>query len=180
MNEIKIFLTVIILIICFSCRKNIFKDDELSIKKNNYTGNQLKIDGYYYTRYGSPEKLTIYLFFNNGILLHTGDSYEYNKLNEFEQIITSVDFINKLKGIKYSWGAYKIEGNNIQFERWYPSTPPLKAYVRAGTILNDTTFLITESYRMQDRKKTEVDSENETYHFKKYTPKPDSTNNFIN
>ncbi|MBW7845753.1 MAG: hypothetical protein H3C45_08955, partial [Bacteroidia bacterium] len=83
------------------------------------------------------------------------------------------------KKYKSNWGVFKIEGNFIQFERWYPSDPPLKAYVRAGTIINDTTFLITESYRMQDGKKTEVKTRNETYYFKQFSPKPDSTNTFV-
>ena len=161
-----------------NCSK-IWKDDKLSINRTNYTGNQLKINGYYYEKYGTPEKLTIYLFFGNGVLLHAGDGYEYNKLNEFEQIITSVEFINKLKGIKDSWGVFKVTGNIIQFERWYPGQPPLKAFVREGVILNDTTFEITESYRMVDGQKKDVHSKNETFHFKAFAPKPDSTNSFV-
>jgi hypothetical protein len=51
--------------------------------------------------------------------------------------------------------------------------------VRAGQILNDTTFVIAESYRMNEGKKTEVKERNETYHFKQFNPKPDSTNRFI-
>ena len=163
-----------------NCKKdNPLKDDVLSIGKTNYTGNHVSINGYYYKKYGTPEKLTIYLFYSNGVLLHTGDGWEHNNLNNFEQMIQSADFVNKLKGIKYAWGVFNIENNVIKFERWYPSDPPLKAYVRAGEILNDTTFMITESYRMYDGKKTEVHSKNEIYHFKQFSHKPDSTNNFV-
>jgi len=51
--------------------------------------------------------------------------------------------------------------------------------VREGDIINDTTFVISVSYRMKKGKKTEVKARNETYHFKQFSPQPDSTNNFI-
>jgi hypothetical protein len=42
---------LIIVVLCFyfgSCKKiNLFQDDELSLSRQDYTGNQLRIDGYY-------------------------------------------------------------------------------------------------------------------------------------
>lgn len=173
----KFSLIVAYMIVCCSCSSDrIWKDDELSINRTYYTGNQLKIDGYYYQKYGNPEKLTIYLFYENGTLLFAGDGYELSKLNEFEQAITSQDFVSKLHELKYCWGLFTINTNTIQFERWYPSQPPLKAYIRSGIILNDTTFQITKSIRSNGN---EESIENEMFYFKKFSPKPDSTNSFV-
>lgn len=178
-SKIMKHLLLVIVILLGSCKKNKFvKDDELSIQRTNYTGNQLRINGYYYqlidgALYG------VYCFYANGVIQHLGDGYKLSELAGFEQLITTKDFNDKSKAVKYFWGVFKIEGNSIQFERWYPSEPPYKAYVRSGTILNDSTFKITESYRMQGGQKTEVTSLNETYHFKKFSPKPDSTNAFV-
>jgi hypothetical protein len=81
---------------------------------------------------------------------------------------------------KYNYGRFLIENDNIKFERWYPGSPPLPAYIRSGTILNDTTFVITEIYRMKNGNKTEVETgRNEIYHFKQFSPKPDSTNRYV-
>jgi hypothetical protein len=81
---------------------------------------------------------------------------------------------------KFNWGVFQVNGANIKFERWYPSSGgPLKAYISSGEILNDTTFLITESYRMQKGNKTELKDRNETYYFREFSPKSDSTNKFI-
>ena len=81
---------------------------------------------------------------------------------------------------KISWSVFQFDGNNIQFERWYPSSGgPFPAYVRSGEILNDTTFIITEIYRMKDGVKTDVEESNEVYQFQAFSPKPDSTNRFI-
>lgn len=61
----------------------------------------------------------------------------------------------------------------------YKSVPILEAYVRAGKILNDTTFHITESYRMVDGVKTNIKQRDEMYYFREFDLKPDSLNNFI-
>jgi hypothetical protein len=46
-----------------NCNKDkVLKDDELSIQKTSFTGNQLRIDGYYYNKWGNPERATIYFF----------------------------------------------------------------------------------------------------------------------
>jgi hypothetical protein len=52
-------------------------------------------------------------------------------------------------------------------------------YTNIGVILNDTTFQLTESYRLKKGEKTEYQILDEIYHFRQYSPKPDSTNDFI-
>lgn len=163
-----------------SCNKDkIWKDDELSIQKVPYQGNQLRIDGYYYQQ-KDGDFYTLYTLYSNGILLYLGGGFTRDKLIELENSIQNGSFYNAAKTFKDYWGVFKIENNNIQFERWYPSSGGgLPAYVRSGNILNDTTFIIIESYRIKSGIKTEVKERNETYHFKQFSPKPDSTNTFI-
>ena len=84
-----------------------------------------------------------------------------------------------IKNIKFFWGVFNIKNNQILYERWCPSEPPYRTYVREGNIINDTTFVITKLYRMVNGKKTEESELNEVYHFKQFSPKPDSTNKFI-
>ncbi|MFH1005243.1 MAG: hypothetical protein V1781_07100 [Bacteroidota bacterium] len=173
-----IYLLLAIMNMAGNCKKdNPLKDDDLSIKRTNYTGSQLGIDGYYYQKVDATY-FSIYFFYRNGIVLSAGGSFSNE--SEMNNYIVN-EFINNksYQNSKYDWGVFQIENNTILFEHWYPSEYPYKAYVRAGSILNDTTFLINESYRMQDGKKTEVKTRNETYHFKQFSTKPDSTNNFV-
>jgi len=165
-----------------NCNKdNLWKDDELSINKEPYTGNQLRIDGYFYEigvdGYLYPE----YFFYSNGSLIYIGGRYSPNTIDaELENFITSPYYINDAKNDKLTGGLFIIDGLFIKFEKWYPSSGVgLPAYVRVGKILNDTTFVITESYRMQKGTKTETKERNETYYFRQFSPKPDSTNIFI-
>ena len=53
----------------------------------------------------------------------------------------------------------------------------MPAYLKTGDIINDTTFVITEVERSKDG--SERRTINEMYHYKHYSPKPDSTNNFV-
>ena len=163
-----------------NCTKDkIYKDDELSFAKESYIGTELRIDGYYYQeKHG--KFYTMYCFYRNGILLYLGGGFSSHQIIELENRIKNGSFYNGVKNLKDYWGVFKIENNNIKFERWYPSSGGgLPTYVREGKILNDTTFVITEVYRMKKGKKIEAETRNEIYHFKEFHPKPDSTNAFV-
>jgi hypothetical protein len=98
-----------------SCKKTgLFQDDELSLSRQNYTENQLKLEGYY--SYGEH---TVF-FYKNGVVLH-GYSFLPNELQKMEQSYKDGTSYNEAKNIKFLWGVYQIEGSNIKFERWYPS-----------------------------------------------------------
>lgn len=87
--------------------------------------------------------------------------------------------MNIVRKFKDYWGIFNIKNDSIVFERWYPSSGgPFPAYLRSGKILNDTTFVITKSFRSKIG--NEEQQLNETYHFRKFSPKPDSTNIFVN
>ena len=164
-----------------SCAKlGILQDDELSLQRQDYTGNQLRVDGYYFSEYAndSIEYVSVYFLYKNGIILF-GGSRLLSELPEAEERYRNGTFDSKVKSIKFVWGVHQIEGSNLKYEQWFPSEKPYKAYVREGEILNDTTFRITQRYRYKNDEKTEVESENKVYHFKQFSPKPDSTNSFI-
>lgn len=156
------------LLLGFNCRKS--KDDVLTIVREDYNGSELRLDGFYYWETSNNEGPLFqkYALYKNGIIHDLGATKLLEDAN-FQQ-----------GKYKIEWGVFKISGTEIKFERWYPSSGgPLQAYIRAGQILNDTTFVIKESYRMYKGKKTEMGQENEIYHFKKFSPKPDSTNTYI-
>ena len=180
-RNITLQLLIILSLLCLAsnCSKDkIFKDDVLSIPKLPYNGNQLRIDGYYYEigvdGYLYPE----YFFYSNGSLIYIGGRYSPNTIDtELEYFIKSPNYIDDAKNDKLSGGLFIIDGVSIKFEKWYPSSGGgLPAYIRSGVILNDTTFLISKSVRSKTGEEKEL---NETYHFKQFSPKPDSTNVFI-
>jgi hypothetical protein len=72
-------------------------------------------------------------------------------------------------------GKLKIAGTDtIRFERWYPGDIPYRTTISEGKIINDSTFIITRSYKGKHERER-----NEVYKFRAFSPKPDSTNRFI-
>ena len=176
----KIFFCILLLF--FSCQKLIkYKDFELT--KTSYTGNELRIDGYYYCckPYGNDDNLKHYYlrcFYRNGILQSMGEPV-LSSLEEADEYIRKNVIEGspnpKLEWLK--WGLFVINGQTIKMEYYPPVNMFTRwTYIREGTIRNDTTFHITVFYRSDGKERRD---ENEIYHFRQFSPKPDSTNNFI-
>lgn len=170
-KHINIFIIFLASGLFFSCERPFFKDDPLHVEQTYYAGDNLKINGYYYRVKDSSAGIFGYFFYRNGVVLDADARGEDD--------YTSEEWLKHEKNTKSSWGVFRIQNKTIKYEMWEPSEPPLRAYVREGIIINDTTFLITESYRLQNGKKRDQEVINQFYHFKQFSPKPDSTNPYI-
>jgi hypothetical protein len=181
---IKIIMTTTILctllLLCSSCQKIRFSDDELQLERKNYSGNQLRIDGYYHEQKSNATKGNSFFFFRNGVLLY-GYSFSKSEQEEFETNWKDGSYEKLVKENKSSWGIFTIEADKIKIEKWYPgNTKHLPAFVKEGVVLNDTMFKITSFYRLTKKgKKRDCEDKDETYYFVPFSPKPDSTNFFV-
>ncbi len=171
MRQMKIILLIItVMFFSNSCRKCIFPDEELTLSKEPYTGHQLRIDGYYYSEFGSVYR--IYFLYYDGVILSADFLTESLVEQEQSSIYESFKSTKKI-----NWGVFNIDNDIIQVEKWYPSSGGgMPVSIHKGEILNDTTFIMTISIHSKTGKQREL---NETYHFKAFSPKPDSTNSFI-
>lgn len=173
--RLKIFLIIGLICLFNSCRK-LITWDEFGLQKTSYEGNELRIDGYYYQFDVNGKYEELCCFYNNGVLLHMGG--RFSTTEEMEEYINRVFILDhRYANNKPSWGLFIINGQIIQIERYYPTDHLRKsAYIREGKILNDTTYHITVSYRSNGSERRVKD---EIYHFKQFSPKPDSTNSFV-
>jgi hypothetical protein len=164
------------LLLCFACKWLADESEELTFEKQmNHTG-KLRLSGFYLRQDPSMDSLNfnIYFLYQDGKIMYFGslDRATYNT-----ETLTDSTLIKKIKKNLVSWGLYRISGDSISFEKWHHSGgPPKITYIRKGKILNDSTFIITSSERPNGDERTQL---NELYHFKKFHPKPDSTNDFI-
>jgi len=164
-------LLIAVMIILVNC-SDTFTDETFSFKRTAYTGNQLKIDGYYYYDYNTDsgnERRTITFFYRDGTSFF-GGNIERSNLMQWEEKYANGSYYNEYKHIKQNWAIFKIEGNKIRIENWGYAELALPVTVSEGSILNDTTY-----------KKIKINNSNanRTYHYKQFSPKPDSTNVFI-
>jgi len=171
MKTINILIIAVANLLFVSCIKDKYTDDSFKLNKNEYFGKQLKIDGYYYSSVENEDYFSLYVFYRNGVVLIPGVS---DNPDEYLDGFTSGSGINN----KDSWGLFLIENNTIQIEYYEPKMiEGMAAYLKTGEIINDTTFVITEVKRSKDG--SERMTINETYQYKQFIPKPDSTNKFI-
>lgn len=175
MKKIILIILVVGLIVSVSCCRGMFTDEELTLQREVYIGNELKIDGYYYYIVPESNRTVIWFFYRNGVVLH-GGTYGSMDFDEIETIM--VERYSQLKKLKSSWGVFLVDGDKIQLERWAeaPNGVSLATFRYSGNIINDTTIHITETYYSGRNETKQID---EVWHYKQFDNKPDSTNTFI-
>lgn len=172
---VKNILTLILLFSCHSCGPPFFITSKQSLNTN------LRLDGYYVNksngRKGYGGNYPIFLY-KNGIVLETySGSFSYDSevqayLREYYANKKNLDKIEMSQ-----WGIVHISGSTISIEMRNASFEKTeKTMIEKGTIINDSTFEMTVLY---NRKGEKVDTFNDVYKFKKFSPKPDSTNKYI-
>jgi hypothetical protein len=78
---------------------------------------------------------------------------------------------------KNNWSIFRITGNIMEEEGWCPSGGGwLIVYRSFYYIENDTTLRLFKSINSMQKQEFEY---NDIYHFRQFSLKPDSTNNFI-
>ena len=176
MNKI---LNILLICLAFSCKKD-QQDEELHLQQTPYFGDELRIDGFYYRTTNDGMYTKVFFMFNNGII-QGGFSYSGGDWEQkLESEIQSGAFQKLTLRYKTSWGLFEIEDSILRYEKWYPGTPgPRITAVREGTILNDTTFHIQRSFRFENGKRVNISERDELFHFRQFSPKPDSINPFI-
>lgn len=152
----------------------------------------LRLDGYYYwlETGGREDYLEAFFLNSNGIYFQISQGSFAPKLS-LELMLIELD--NKIKykveNIDYSdsrpfWGVFSVEGSLIEIQHWefaagggaYP-TRSLE-----GTVINDTTILfhnLIGAYPNNKGGRKKEKAIDDTYYFRKFSPKPDSTNTFI-
>ena len=159
---------------CSSCEKELH---ELSLSKTPYSGDELRVDGYYYSNLTSVDDIAIAVFYRDGVCFNVYTRIEsQDTLNFIEKdILQDKSIISTFVSTPTNIGVFKIKEKSIEFETWEAGRDII-TFSNYGKILNDTTFLITKQVNNDSGKSY---SEKLTYRFRQYSPKPNCTNTFI-
>jgi hypothetical protein len=197
LNRKSRFLKLIFFSLCSVMLSNCEKDSILSLNRQDFLNNNLRTDGYFYffsdrvidTKIGE-KYFEVFFIFKNGIyvkFLYGGYNQSIDIKNRISKLDNDVKLSNRFKqGIDYKldWGIFKTSGSEIEIERWATSSGagayPTEFF--KGEIKNDTTIhfhtrIAADPLVVNAKKKTF--SIDETYNFRQFSPKPDSTNKFI-
>ena len=167
----KIYL-LIVMILLTSCVTML--DRDLRLQKIPYLGNELRIDGYYYSTIQYDKYMRVAVFYRDGFCINTAVKLVgQDTLNYIEnEILLNEAYINKFKSNWGGLGVFQIMDSDIQFEVWLYKSD---SQIHCGKIINDTTFTINKSIGITNK----TYKENLTYRFKQFSPKPDSTNVYV-
>jgi hypothetical protein len=154
------------------------KDDELTLTRKPFLGDELCTDGYYYYRWkNDTSTFNILFLYKNGVVLALPNSLSTNELPEWEESFRNGEFYERYKNDKMFWGVFSIENSSIIYEKWGINEGggmPVGQF--SGPILSDTSFHIISFLEPKTGKTHGIDR---IYYFKPFSPKPDSTNMFI-
>lgn len=148
-----------------SCLRTL-PDEELTMIRTPYNGKEIRLDGCFVS---DPDELNKYceydFFYSNGIIFASGDLLNIENINQF------TGGVDEMRKYKSSWGLFQVENNIIKAQKWKSSDDAVQLIIqnRIYKIINDTTLSIDLLN----------DGDIRYYHFKRFMPKPDSTNVFI-
>lgn len=162
-----------------SCEKlGICVDRELQIRRADYKGDRLRMDGYYACPVDTDENglilNEIIIFYKNGVALFPGDVSTGSE----DLYLHAIAGSRGIKESKSCWGTFSIEDSLLQIAKWKPGPCGYPAVLRVGEIINDTTFFVS---RMEIKGKhgTGTIFKSQYYRFKSFFPKFDSINEFV-
>jgi hypothetical protein len=169
-----IYILLIIFLSQLGCTPNQNIDEPFLIQKHDNVTNKLKLNGYYYTKDSGQVKsfCTLILLYANGVISYRGTT-EFLGFDSLDRLISL--HTNTIKSQKRNWGLYEINANSIAYEQLATQATKYYRFHSDGQILSDTSFVITQTFGSNNK----IQPLNETYHFRQFSPKPDSTNNFI-
>lgn len=165
---------IITILLFIGCEKKLY---ELSMSKVPYLGQELRLDGYYYSNKVFGNHNGIAMFYKDGICFHLfGLIEDHDTISYIEnEILLNETLMHSFWNTPNHIGVFQINDNKIEFETWEAGRDII-TFSHYGEILNDTTFIITKRVNNDSGKSY---YENLTYKFKEFSPKPDSTNTFI-
>ena len=151
----KLFLFLIIILVQ-SCTT---WEDELTKKRTPYNGKEFRIDGCYFRLRETGDYYYLF-FYSNGVLFSFNDRLGITSKEQFKPL----EPYSRLY-----WSIFQVQGKVITRTDWVEANLfSMSTSSRYYKIENDTTISYFNQY-------------NDTlyYHFKRFIPKPDSTNVYI-
>ena len=169
-----LFLSIFIVLTSSSCNEEF---QELMMSRTPYVGDEIRIDGYYYSNLSSNDLVGLGVFYRDGVCLHFFFSPESADTTEYieSEFLLNDEFIEDAKSRPNWIGVFNIIGESMDYETFETArNTNTRSYF--AEIINDTTFVLQKEV---DNLTGNTFEENITYRFKKFSPKPDSTNTFI-
>ncbi len=157
---------------------------DLGVDPNQPTDDLLRKDGYYYevvadTQASGVALTEIVILYRNGVAL-AGSSSGVRDLNELDDLVQSYGADNLYKEARDFWGLFDADSQTIELAHWFPKPCGKTGIRRTGEVLSDTSFILTNKVGTGKNPPTYFSPDiQQTFRFRPFHPKPDSTNDFV-
>ncbi|MEJ1242218.1 hypothetical protein WBG78_28980 [Chryseolinea sp. T2] len=150
--------------------------EHLTLERSNLAPGTLRLNGYYYER--SNGRFNAFFLSSNGVFRGFSSGVDTLDMKGLDKQVGGA--FPKEFDVRYAWGVFQVNGNEIEIERWLPGTGLLyTTQLLKGRVLNDSTihiFLrIGDDSSINNKPQYEV---NEIYRFRSLSLKPDSVSIF--
>jgi len=147
----------------YSCIETL-PDEKLTITRTPYSGKEFRLDGYYTGLVPGQSIFFNYIFFyTNGVTFYFGHTF----IDDINKIKEDVESARKHKSY---WGIFQVENDTVAIQGWR-----LRDDVYQNLLINFQYIIINDSTLFYNDSRGDTTS----YYFRKFSPKPDSTNVFI-
>lgn len=156
-------------------------DEEFTFARMDQVNPPFKLNGYYYTRFPSTEqgaqveRESIHFFFRNGIHFYCGSPTLAEVASTEEEIRTGV-FYRQSNHNKSLWGIWKMADSKIVDEGWVNPNGTHLVIRDSFRVADESTLVLFSTERIDGSKSR---AWNETYRFRSFSPKPESTVAYI-
>ena len=146
----------------FSCDK--YAREDFSFERMDYEGDEIQINGYYYRAFDS-ESFESFFLYRNGVIFGPHIIQASTK-QELEEILFD-DAENGGEMLPFNWGIYLISDYDITIERWGQTQAGPYPVIRMEGLIEEDNRL-------------DFSAINEgVFEFQEFSPKRDSTNQWI-
>lgn len=151
------------------------------LQKVEHITNDIRLEGYYFAE-SNTESDEVFFLYQDGVFLSWGgvsNSLNLNILSPDEIRDSTIRHFAELgyyKPLQYSWGVWRIENNQIIVKKWLSGSGgayPVGKYI--GEVVDTATIDIAFTYQLPPVGNERI----KRFKFRKFSPKPDSTNTFI-
>ncbi len=152
--------------------------------RNPYDGEEMRIDGYYYSVPEEDGGRTVLLFYRNGVFIYGGTEVTDTVEKTLSDTLLFIDkwlypepeLMKLRRSLPDQIGIYQIDGASLEMEMWERRFFGYGVVTMTGNIIDDSSLIIIDK---RDELGYYNFPKNLLFHFRQFSPKPDSTCVFI-
>ena len=179
-------LVIISIISCSGRDEPLFniQHGHFQMTRNPYDGEEMRIDGYYYSVPEEDGGRDVLLFYRNGVFIYGGTEVTDTVEKTLQDTLLYIDkwlypepeIMKMRRSLPDQIGIFRTNGRSLEMEMWERRFLGYGVVTMTGNIIDQNSLIIIDK---RDKDGYYEEPKNLLFHFRQFSPKPDSTSVFI-